>query len=915
MLRSIRVRSQENAIYTRNYNRMRFIISPDGMSTDLSQSYLAFKLNVVNGRTGEPYTNDEIKNLVENRIMFAFSDSVGEAYSPACMIKTARLFYKGQPIEEIQYSNTLSQTLKQFQSDFETLASESLMSMNNTGMMLNGSLASSTSSYFGASKSLSDQAVQVNIPLKDLFGVCKSNNFWIDSEVLIELELEDAKNLIQQSCVVDLSAPLPEKVNITPTTSNVFVTGFTSTNPTNHLANLCPTQNLFSDTSRSMASSYNGNSKKISTPQSYRFGNEYISSFFQNPSVTTPISTTALIANTYYRIVDLGTLTLANWNTAGWLGSALPVLGDFFRAKSSVATTDGECVIVNSQNQVLGTPGSEANIIFLPSEYKWTVANFNELQLKVNEMLKLVFKISQAGHVDRLFEYYTLIKAVVAYTSGSVTANIETNDIFIYPIFDGELTGATVSLDSFELIPNSGQLEITPAQYEGLIANNILTGVPNADVVLLQREGFLSGGTLAQVGVTINHLTGGNVFFNAAVSINSQSATLNAGNNLVSIIPDVYESPDVPSMRRLFSNQSKKLPTQQGLLRIVKATKNATTPTLWDLHFHTAGLENNNSLQSQNLQVNITNTSILSGYKKVAMANAYLNIFNSKNQDAGKSAKNMVVGEWYVITAVGTAPAGSALTIDQLWQACGNTATPAAAGQSFLCTAPMPADVSDATVIWAQANKTHSNYAAKTWQIPKAEVVLVQRERDPQMPPSPVYSTFRCEAFTIENKLLTDYQRQFIVSEPNCYNLLLVTPNYSADSEDRYPETLISKSHNINQYRWSVNNIDDTNRAITIKNNTSSAPSTLHLDKLMDTFKNDMGGLMSMSGINGVWRSVDPVVAFPLKIYTAVDAEMNYLSGLSGYTVQFNAVGDSTHNMYIQPGSCFLFKQMFKQLP
>ena len=923
MLRSIRVRSQENAIYDRSYNRMRFIISPDGMSTDLSQSYLAFKLNVVNGRTREPYTNDEIKNLVDNRIMFAFSDSVGEAYSPACLIKTARLFYKGQPIEEIQYSNTLSQTLKQFQSDFETLASESLMSMNNTGMMLNGSLASSTSSYFGASQSLSDQSVQVNIPLKDLFGVCKSNNFWIDSEVLIELELEDAKNLIQQSCVVDLSDPLPEKVVASTTTSNVTsnvtVTGFTSTNPTNHLANLCPTQNLFSATSRLMASSYNQNAKKISTPQCYRFGSEYISSFFQNPSVATPISTTALVAGTYYRIVNLGTappLSLNQWTTAGWLGSALPVLGDYFKAKAPVAVSDGQCVIVNSDNQVIGTPGSEANIIFLPPEYQWTAANFNELQLKVNEMLKLVFKISQAGHVDRLFEYYTLIKAVLPYTSGAVTANIETNDIFIYPIFDGELSGATVVLDSFELIPNSGQVDITPTQYEGLISNNILTGVSNDDVFKLQQAGMLSGGTLAQVGVTINHLTGGNVFFNAAVSINSQSNTLNPTNNLVCIIPDVYESPDVPSMRRLFSNQAKKLPTQQGLLRIVKATKNATTPTLWDLHFHTAGLENNNSLQSQNLQVNITGTSILSGYKKVPMSGGYLNIFNTKVQDLGKTAKNMVVGEWYGITAVGTAPSGApAGTIDALWQGCGNTATPAQVGQSFLCTAPMPVNVSGATVVWAQANKTHSNYAAKTWQIPKAEVILVQRERDPQMPPSPVYSTFRCEAFTIENKLLTDFQRQFIVSEPNCYNLLLVTPNYTADSEDRYPETLISKSHNINQYRWSINNIDDTNRAITIKNNTSSAPSTLHLDKLMDTFKNDMGGLMSMSGINGVWRSVDPPVAFPLKIYTAVDAEMNYLSGLSGYTVQFSAVGDSTHNMYIQPGSCFLFKQCFKQLP
>ena len=940
MLRSIRIRAQENAIYTRNYNRMRFIISPDGMSTDLSQSYLAFKLNVVNGKTNEPYTNDEIKNLVNNKIMFAFADSVGEAYSPACMIKTARLFYKGQPIEEIQYSNCLSQTLKQFQSDFETLASESIMSMNNTGMLLNGSLAASTSSYFGASQSLSDQAVQVNIPLKDLFGVCRSNNFWIDSEVLIELELEDTKNLIQQSCVADLTSPLPERVDITPPVgptggtgatgtfgtsyntgytagpTGTFVPGFTPTNPTNHLANLCPTQNLFSATSRSMASLYNQNEKKIETPQCYRFGSEYIGQFFP-PSSNTPVATTALVADTYYRIINLGTLTLANWNTAGWLNQkVLPVLGDFFKAKAPVASTDGSCIVVNSKNEVVGTPGSSSNTIILSPKYPWTATNLNELQLKYGSILKFVFKISQSGHVDRLFEFYSEISVATPFTSGTSPASLQVINLFAYPIFDGELTGATVSLDSFELIPNSELTQIDAAQYQGLIDTNILTGVPDAYVKNLQQGGVLSGGTLAQVGVTINHLTGANVFFNAALSINSVVTGQFTGQNVVCIYPDLYESADIPSMRRLYSNQGKKLPTQQGLLRIVKATKNATNPTTeWDLHFHTAGLENNNSLQNQTLQCNLNGATILPGFKKVPMYDAYLTVFNAKIQQTGKSASYMVPGEWYGIASVGSIPSGAPKTIDEYWQACGNTATPAAVGQSFLCREPMPESISGATVIWLQANRTHADYAAKTWEIPKAEVILVQRERDPQMPPSPVYSTFRCEAFTIENKLLTDFQRQFIVSERDCFNLLLVTPNYTADSDDKYPETLISKSHNINSYRWSINNIDDTNRAIVIKNNTSSAPSTLHLDKLMDTMKNDAGGLMSLSGINGVWRSVDPPVVFPLKIYTAIDAEMNYLSGLGGYTVQFSAVGDSTHDKYIQPGACFLFKQCFKTLP
>lgn len=911
MLRTLRVRSQENAEYTQSYNRMRFIISPDGMSTDLAQSYLAFKLYVVNGRTRQPYTDEEIKTLCFSNIMFSFSDSVGEAYSPACLIKTARLFYKGQNLEEIQYSNVLSQTLKTFQSDFETLASESIMSMNNSGMLLNGSLATSTSSYFGAPQSLTDPSVQINIPLKDLFGICKTNNFWIDSDVLIELELEDSKQLIQQSCVVDLSAPLPNEVNITPTTSNVFVTGYTSDVSTNKFANLCPTQNLFSASSRDMVSLFNQTSKLISTPQSYRFGSDYFDNLFTG--TITQVDTAALNPTTYYRITVLGPLDLAQWTTAGWEGKALPVLGDYFKCKA-VTLTGGSCIAVNADNKIPAVPGSVTNKINITTSLPWTTDNLNELELKAGALLKLVFRLTQPNHVDRFFEFMSLIASVSAFTAGA-GATIVLNDNFAYPIYTGDLIGTVVSLDSFELIPNSEQFNLTKTQYEELITDNKITGLPAAEVIKLQIAGILSGGTLEEVGSSIRHLTGGNVMFNCAISINSNVTLTSPVSTLVSIYPDVYDSPDVPSLRRLYSNQTKKLPTQQGLLRVVKATKNVANPTTeWDLLFHTAGLENNNSLQSQNLQVPVNAGSIIaSPAVKTNMLSAYLNVFNSKIPKTAVSAKTMVVGEWYGISGVGSV--GGDFDIDTLWNNCGNPAAVAEVGQSFYCTAPMVNNADDTTVIWLQPNKSHAEYKGKTWMISKAEVVLVQHERDPSMPPAPIYSTFRTEAFTIENKLLTDYQRQFIISEMNCFNLIVATPNYTSDSEDLYPETLISKSHNINQYRFAVNNIDDTNRPILIKNNTSSAPSTLHLDKLMDTFKNNMGGLMSMSGINGVWKSVDPAVCFPLKVYTAMDAEMNYLSGLNGYTIQWSAVGDSTHGMYIQPGSCFLFKNCFKTLP
>jgi hypothetical protein len=176
------------------------------------------------------------------------------------------------------------------------------------------------------------------------------------------------------------------------------------------------------------------------------------------------------------------------------------------------------------------------------------------------------------------------------------------------------------------------------------------------------------------------------------------------------------------------------------------------------------------------------------------------------------------------------------------------------------------------------------------------------------MPPASIYSTVKVEAVTIENSGLDSYNRQFVVSEPNCYSALLCTPLYTNGV------SLISHSRNIQQYRWSVNNIDNTNRNIVIQSNTSKFPSTLHLDKFLDVMNNDVSKVASLSGINGVARSEDPAVVFPLKIYSASDAESQYLNPLSGYALQIALYGDNVHERPILPGPIFLFKYCFKTL-
>ena len=834
MFRVIKIRSLENAVYNTQYNRATWQIMPDNMSTDLSESYIALKVNVVNGNTGNPFSSEEIAKLDASQIMFSFGDSVGELYSPACLIKVARLFQMGNQteiLEEIQYSNVLSQALKQIASDFETVASESLLTLGSTGMLCNGSLAASTSSYFGASASLSDPSVQVNIKLSELFGLCRSKNFWNMNGLQIQLELEPTKSLITQSCVVNLMNPLPTSFG----TGNP---GYVPKDPsTNNKGTRCVGQNLYSETSNEMASLTNLSSGLISTPKSFVYDTDY---FYPIPDNVKSFNSIQL-------------LTGYNWSVAN-LASLLIVPAD-----------------------------AEEGI--LPSS------------------LKLVFRLKQNGHQDRFFERISFVTAVEGANSPVTGALITLADTFVLPDFAGTyLAGTVITLDRFEVLMNTPPpLVLTKADYDSLVSNNTVV-VNETDITYLQKIGALSAGTIAQVNAgTISKLTGSNVMFNLSVGMLNQDIVLTTS-NAVYIYPDEYVSADVPSLRQLYSNQSKQMPTQQGLVRCVKAVK--ASASTWTVTFQTMGLENNNSLQNKYLKAPGTPAAPIAGLGSKAEPTGFFLYLTNVKIPKVTNASNMILGQWYQIVDLGDATTA--------WQTAGADAD-ADAGSSFRCVALLAG--STGTVTWCQPNRSSTSYQQLTWQITKAEVVLVQYEKDPAMPPIPIYSTYKCEVATIENNLLDQYNRQWIVQEPNCYNALLATPNYNADSDDLYPESLISKSRNINRYRWSLNNIDNTNRDIVIKNNTSAYPSSLHVDKLMDCIKNGVGNLKSLSGINGVARSVDPTVVFPLKIYTSSDAESHYMNPMTGYTLQWSAYGDSTHNMYITPGPVFLFKECFKMLP
>ena len=1123
-----KLRSLENGIYKESYNRVRFQISADDMSTDMSESYLAFKLYIVNGLTGKPYTAEEILNLENSKVMFSFGSSLGEAYSPACLIKTARLFsMMGEMtlLEEVNYCNVITQTLNNFAKDFESLSSESLMTMASTGSLMMSSVGSGVGSYFGAELSLADQSVQVNIKLSEIFGVCKTNNFHLSMTggLMAEFELEDTHSLIQQRVVADFIA-------VPPATLGDSI-GFISDYSTNPKCIRATNQNLYSNSANELASS----TGYIVKPEFFKYNaNDYVEYFIPSATVDTAalvidnyyqiqnldngtltvadwtamgappgpdgpdvdtanlqagtiytvkdagpltvpewvnvgaytntgddvvtdalvagngyiitqvgtltsiewnslgvglsaddnvsttaivngtsyqivdvgtntniiqwatigytnpagdnVATTALVPGSYYQISILGTLTLADWNNAGWVGTSLPIVGSLFECAAAVPTTDGVCQtltapvndnyfvggaavagtdgVVNTLNapavndvfvaianlatsdghcSTLGVPtvgnvfravaatvaggtvyvagsqsigqqfkalaagptggvcyqvdangkmiekaGQSSNIIQFKSSLDWTVADMADLDMVAGRTIRIMFKISQPNKVDRFFQHMTAINNVIGQAL-PLGPQLVLNDFYTIPDFTGtHLQNAKVTFSHFELVsPGLDIYQITTASGWETFQTTSTLSMSVLQIQNLQKSGLLSAGTIAQITAgSIKYLTGTSAMVCMAVDQNT--------NNYIAIYPDIYENADIPSLRRLYSNQSVRLPNQGGVAAIEKAVYNPTTQ-LFDVTFSNLGLENNNSLQNSVMAVPTDASGVVPGLGVITPSvNFYLHIWNAKSPNGTQAGSEMVVGQSYIITDVAT-------TTQAQWTEAGNDNIAPVVGQSFICVKPL---VGDGLVSWVPNNRTHNSYKPPTWEITKAELVLIQSEKT-GMPPASIYSTVKVEAVTIENAL-ESYNRQFIISEPNCYSTLLCAPIPGV--------SLVSHSRNIQQYRWSVNNIDNTNRNITIQSNSSKYPSSLHLDKFLDVMNNDVSPVASLSGINGVARSAEPPVVFPLKIYSASDAESQYLNPLSGYTLQFAAFGDATHDKNIVPGPVYLFKYMFKTL-
>ena len=212
----IKIRSVENAVYSPQYNRMRFKIPEDSMNTHLNESYVSFQVVPVDA------AGNTIPVGSSNNLSFGNADANLEYYA-SCLLKVVRLFRgdSNVPLEEIRHFNILDLNMKVYTKGFDDLISDQF----ENGFVVEEQFGAKQSSFFNEGSTF--VFTEVHIPLKDIFGLCKNKDFHLSETggLLIEFELEDQYKLFVQDTTPFKTFPGTDLVPvITPisTTNNVY---------------------------------------------------------------------------------------------------------------------------------------------------------------------------------------------------------------------------------------------------------------------------------------------------------------------------------------------------------------------------------------------------------------------------------------------------------------------------------------------------------------------------------------------------------------------------------------------------------------------------------------------------------------------------------------------------------------------
>jgi hypothetical protein len=178
-----------------------------------------------------------------------------------------------------------------------------------------------------------------------------------------------------------------------------------------------------------------------------------------------------------------------------------------------------------------------------------------------------------------------------------------------------------------------------------------------------------------------------------------------------------------------------------------------------------------------------------------------------------------------------------------------------------------------------------------SYNINTAELVMVQEGKKSSDNTPKVYTTWKMEPSLIDYNT-NKWQKQFIL-EPNVSNALLLYPEQLTDGK----QSLYSIDNNLATYRWSLDNIDNTNRDVQMD-------SALYYDKLIETLNNTG---VKIKNINDDFGGT----LLPMKIYTAMDSNNIYMDNKT-HTLQI--VLNAGIDLQFLPKNLYLFKQVVKTL-
>jgi len=828
-MRQIKMRSLEDAVYTTQYNRVRFDITPDDLSTDLSQSYLLLRLILVHtDNINLPYTTEEIQEWLAQNVMvsFGFEDM---SYSPASIIKVARLVNKktGSVVEEIQFANVLSQYLFHMINDKESLSSQNLL----TGTSLEIGKGSGITQSFSA---FLQSPTSVRILLKDIFGCCNTSNFFLSETGGLELnfELEDRLPILRTSVMSQ-----PERIAFAGQVAGGQLVALTQQYPTGTDLSADYDQypeTMGANTNTAFDSVFHDNtstaglfSEVINAP---RAGFKYLANYFA------PLGAAAWIAAANAPII---TLTLATVSPNG----------------------DPDKLIAAGLGFVAGA--------FIKLNFTWSGLTPSQIA-DVN---------GGVGVEPKLLEFIAKIDSVSAAAQNAATV-ITLNFGFTYPAewaqdptayAAPQLTSVEVMPSTFSYITNKLQVNqgnAFPLTLQEQLAQNCMY-LTNNDIIALEKLGIvaISKNDGASPPVPTEYVS-----THTSLELALQSIANPDYGNLIH--PDILTQQN-STMSKLSSAILVRLPYQgRGVYvkSVTSVTQNATQ--FWLVKFSELG-------------VNLENGWDLTSFAAVTTGNPPIASLPPTTVTLPLAGSSEFQVMFFNAMAPGSIPdtSGNLFPLSRV--------NPYSLG---FPSGPIPLTLS--------------------YNIDRFEIVLVQQSKNPKMPMSMGCSTWRVEPQNIQYPQY-QWSQQFAVSEPNCYNAVLLTPDYLPPASQ-----LVSTRRNIARFRNSLNNIDFANRDTVLASNESDYPSSLYSDQLIDYFSNSQYPQRSLYGLREIAHSREVVTAIPMKVYNAFANGQMIGNGGMPYTLQVNLYGDPSMSSgaadpqanagTIKVGPVFLFKQCLK---